>query len=119
MVAGGAVVVGKYEKFLDSKQPGVKLSIAAEDYFLPETSREHRKAYGDYLRLRLRPAAELLVRQEKISSLEGLWELQCFSESLLNELLTLASREQKNTAYVWLLRKKRDSFGFTLRNYEF
>ena len=113
------MVDGKYEKFLNSKQPAVKLSIAAEDYFLPEEKEEYRRAYGDYLRSRLRPAAELLVRQEKLSSLEGLWELQCFSESLLNELLSLASREQKNASYVWLLRKKQESFGFSPRAYEF
>ena len=110
---------GRYEKFLESKQPAVKLSIAAEDYFLPETREDQRKEYENYLRIRLRPAAELLVRQEKLSSLEGLWNLQCFSESLLNELLLLSSREQKNVSYVWLLGKKRESFGFSPRTYEF
>ena len=110
---------GRYEKFLNSKQPAVKLSIAAEDYFQPETDQSYRRAYGDYLRLRLRPAAELLVRQENLSSLEGLWELQCFSESLLNDLLALSSREQKNASYIWLLGKKRESFGFSPRTYDF
>ena len=107
----------RYEKFMESRQPAVRLSIAAEDYFRQETGEDCRRAYGEYLRLRLRPAAELLVRQEALSSLEGLWELQCFSEGLLNELLSLAAREQKNTSYVWLLRKKKDSFGFSPRTY--
>ena len=75
---GGVIVSGRYEKFLETRQPAVKLSIAAEDYFLPETKEECRKEYGDYLRIRLRPAAELLVRQEKLSCLDGLWDLQCF-----------------------------------------
>ena len=107
----------RYEKFRESRQPAVKLAIAAEDYFLESTSETVRRAYGDYLRLRLRPAAELLVGDEDPERLEGLWNLQCFSRGMLDDLLKLAALEHKNVSYIWLLKKKQEICGFSPRDF--
>ena len=107
----------RYEKFLESRQAAVKLSIAAEDCFQKDITDSCRKAYEEYLRLRLRPAAELLVKAEDLERLDSLWELQCFSESMLNDLLQLSAGEHKNASYVWLLQKKQESCGFPSRDF--
>ena len=107
----------RFLKFQESKQAAVKLAIAAEDFYSAATPPEYLSVYCEYLRSRLRPAAELLVRQEDTDRLQKLWDLQCFPEGMLNELLKLSSREKKNASYMWLLRKKGESFGFPPRDY--
>ena len=108
---------GRFQKFLESRQAVVKLQIASEDYFLPDLPPAPRKAYEEYLRLRLRPAAEWLVRAEDPERLQKLWELQCFSEAMVNDLLSLSLAEHKNVSYVWLLRKKQETWGFPSRDF--
>ena len=103
------------QKFQESRQAAVKLSIAAEGFSVQENP--YRGEYCTYLRTRLLPAAELLTRSEDLGKLQALWELQSFSEGMLNTLLSLAAKEQKITAYVWLLKKKRDSCGFPARDF--
>ena len=106
----------RFHKFQSSLQPAVKLSIAAEDFAQVETPAEFRKEYCKYLCLRLEPAARKFVEAEDTFRLEQLWQLQKFSESLLNELLSFAAEKQKNAAFVWLLRKKEETFGFPPRD---
>ena len=106
----------RFYKFQNSLQAGVKLSIAAEDFSLKEIPESIYSVYCEYLRQRLRPAAERMVEGEDTSRLEKLWQLQNFPEGMLNELLTVAAREQKNAAYVWLLRKKEETWGFSPRD---
>ena len=108
---------GRYEKFCSSAQAAVKLAIAAEDCFKKDTPEDCRCAYGEYLRTRLRPAAEFYVQREETENLQNLWELQCFSPGLLNDLLQLAAQQQKNASYVWLLRKKQETWGFSPRQF--
>ena len=103
----------RLQKFKESLQAAVKLSIAAEDYFKSPLTEEEEQAYGPYLKQRLRPAAQLLVEREDLDRLEGLWGLEAFSQALLEELLQLAISQHKNAAYVWLLRKKQENFGFS------
>ena len=102
----------RLQKFKESLQASVRLSIAAEDYFKASLTAEEEKAYSAYLKQRLRPAAQLLVECEDTERLEGLWSLEAFSPALLEELLQLAISQHRNAAYVWLLRKKQESVGF-------
>ena len=106
----------RFHKFQSSLQPAVKLSIAAEEFAQEETPAEFREKYCEYLRLRLGPAAQKFVQDEDTVRLEKLWQLQNFSEGLLNELLAFAAGKQKNAAFVWLLRKKEETFGFPARD---
>ena len=106
----------RFHKFQSSLQPAVKLSIAAEDFAQEETPAEFREKYCEYLRLRLGPAAQKLVEAEDTIRMEQLWQLQNFSESLLNELLSFAAEKQKNASFVWLLQKKAETVGFPPRD---
>lgn len=107
----------RYQKFQESLQAGVKLSIAVGDCFLPDLPEKYRTAYEAYLRQRLGPAAELLAESEDLDRLDRLWELEPFSEQLLNQLLRLCLRQHKNAAYVWALEKKQKTCGFAARDF--
>ena len=100
----------RYEKFRKSGQAAVKLDIALTDWFLPELPEAIRKVYGDYLRQRIRPAAEALIRRDDPEHLEAL--AQWIPDSQLDLLLELAAREHRNSALVWLLDRKRNTLGF-------
>ena len=101
----------RYQKFWESKQAAVKLDIALEEFFREGVPQAHRDAYGQYLRQRIRPAVEQLIRREDLEKLE------CFHQQgwlpPVDDFLKLAAREQKNAAFVWLLRIKREQYGFT------
>ena len=102
----------RFQKFKESLQAPVRLSIAAEDYWKEPLTAEEAKAYSEYLKQRLRPAAQLLTEREDIERLEGLWNLEAFSPDLLEELLQLAISQHRNASYVWLLKKKQENVGF-------
>ena len=107
----------RFRKFEASKQAAVKLSIAAEDFFREDLPENWEKAYGAYLQQRIRPAAELLIREEDIEKLQTLCELQWFPDQQLDDFLQLACREHKLCAYVWLLKRKREKLGFSPRDF--
>ncbi len=98
----------RYQKFQESKQAAVKLDIALEDFFREEET--HREVYGQYLRQRIRPAVEELIRREDLEKLEQLNQLGWLPP--VDDFLKLAAREKKNAAFVWLLRLKQEKYGF-------
>ena len=100
----------RYEKFTRSAQAAVKLDIALTDWFRKDLPESIRKVYGDYLQLRIRPAAEELIRRDDARHLEAL--AQWIPDSQLDLLLELAAKEHKNSALVWLLNRKQKTLGF-------
>lgn len=98
----------RYEQFAHLTQEPRRLAIALEEYF---TDEDHRAQYGSYLQRRIRPAAAALIGQEDLERLEAL--SQWFTAPLVDELLETAIVQQKPTALVWLLKYKRDRFGFS------
>lgn len=101
----------RWQKFKESRQEPLRLAIALEDFFLPDCPTEARAGYEAYLRRRIRPAAAELVRTEDLDKLEQLssW----LTGSLVEELLQLASKEQRSASLIWLLRLKQECYGFT------
>ena len=65
-----------YQKFMSSKQAPVRLELALSGFFQPDgyTDKQHRD-FGDYLRLRIRPAAEVLIQRDALDKLQVLEEL--------------------------------------------
>ena len=107
----------RYEKFRESKQAAVKLSIAVEDFFLEGLPEKMRSDYASYITRRIRPAAELIVRQDDTEMLERLWKHFGLPGELVDELLHLSGAEHKNAAFIWLLQKKQEQTGFPLRDF--
>ena len=107
----------RYEKFRHSLQPGVKLQIAAEDFFSPQTEISAKTAYGDYLRQRIRPAVELLIAQEDTEKLSVLWNLHWIPEQQLDDFLKMAQDRRSFGAFLWLLDRKTSTCGFSPRDF--
>ena len=113
----GQVMETRFLKFKSSAQPAVKLAIAAEDFFRPELPEEYRQVYGRYLQQRIRPAVELLILEDDADRLEELARYGWFPEAGIDDFLQKAAREHKNSAYVWLLKRKQETRGFAPRDF--
>lgn len=102
-----------YQRFVSCGQSARKLEYALRGYFdLSESSLEQRKAYENYLRLRSRPASELLVQQDDTEKLRQLYQLNQFTEQQVLNLVQLAGREGKLSSLAWLLRLKKEVYGY-------
>ncbi len=62
----------RYQKFVNSWQEPLRLSIALESFFQEETDAEARTAYGQYLRRRFQPAVAALVAADDTARLAKL-----------------------------------------------
>ena len=102
-----------YEKFQASQQPPVKLSIALAEGFREDAP----AAYGQYLRLRGRPAAEELICREDTEKLEQMAARGWFPGSQIDGLLRFAADRGKNEALLWLLEWKKENRGFDRRDF--
>lgn len=101
-----------FRKFTQSGQAAVKLEIALEQAFREDLPASCRRAYRDYLRLRIRPAMEACIHREDTLLLDRM-EAQGWMEGIgLDDLIRLAGDSRKNAALIWLLRRKQRVFGF-------
>lgn len=108
-----------YEKFKSTGQERVKLSLALEGFF-DETSgcmEDAKLAYSQYLRRRIRPAMELLIREENIQKMEQLEKNNWFGRNELESFIRTARKEQKLESLVWLMKLKDDKYGYTDRDF--
>ena len=103
-----------YQKFLSSRQPAVKLQIAADEFFNPDA--DHRQEYGTYLRSRILPAAQLLIDREDTEKLQVLRELGWLPGP--DELLRYAAQHGKMAAFAWLLELKQETIGFRRKDWK-
>ena len=108
-----------YEKFKSTGQEKVKLSCALEGFFpeKEETSEEAKNAYSQYLKRRIRPAMEELIRQENICEMEQLAGMDWFGRNELESFIRTARKEQKLESLVWLMKLKDSKYGYTDRDF--
>ena len=107
-----------YQKFMSSKQAAVRLELALLGFFHPEGYTEkQRKDFGDYLRLRIRPAAEALIQRDALEQLQTLEELGWMDASVIEDCMDYAIRNQKTQAFIWLLERKTREYGFHDRSF--
>ena len=102
-----------YQKFMSSKQAAVRLELALLGFFQSDgyTDKQHRD-FGDYLRLRIRPAAEALIQRDALEQLQTLEELGWMDASVIEDSMDYAIRNQKTQAFIWLLERKTMKYGF-------
>ena len=75
----------RYEKFQTTGQERVRLACALEGLFLTNECEEEKKtAYGQYLKRRIRPAMEALIREDTILKNFPLFCPKCKSECLID-----------------------------------
>lgn len=102
-----------FQRFRTTGQSELKLMCALTGYFdLEEVLEAERKEYEKYLKMRIRPASEKVVRIDDTEKLKRLYELGGFTEQQLNVLVNIAGEEGKLSSLAWLLRLKKEKFGF-------
>lgn len=109
----------RYQKFLESKQEKLRLEIALQDFFevsdtqeMLSEEKEKREVYGAYLKKRIRPAMELLIKQGDVKRTAGLAGQGWFGEKELDSFLALALKQENRAVLLWLLHYKHRKFGF-------
>lgn len=96
-----------------------KLELALETYFQNASageSEEFREAQK-YLKLRIRPAMELLIEKEDTERMEQLEKCGWFSGKELEVFIRYAQEKTKLRALVWLLHLKDEKYGYQKKDF--
>jgi len=105
-----------YRKFQTCLQPALRLNYALAGFFGEDTEPTQKQAYGDYIRMRIRPAVQLLMDREETEKLSFLEALGWLQESVLDDCLGYAIRKKRVRSFIWLLNCKARHFGFRDRD---
>lgn len=106
------------KEFFETKQADKKLSIALMRYFALEQEDERKKVYREYLKLRFRPAVELLIKKKENKKMTELIKEQGADEKLLSSFLKTAVQYGNPEAQIFLLQEKAALGGFREKNWE-
>lgn len=102
-----------FRRFRSTGQSELKLDCALAGYFdLDEVTEKERAEYGKYLKMRVRPASEKVVRMDDTEKLKTLFELGGFTLQQLSLLIQIAGEEGKLSSLAWLLRLKKEKYGY-------
>lgn len=106
-----------FQKFQSASREDVRLGLALEGYFSGLADETQKQALESYLRLRLRSAMELLLRQGRLEELEQLMAQGWLTPGLLEDGLSLAISLKSTEGFVLLLRRKAELAGFSDRDF--
>lgn len=107
-----------YQIFRETGQEARRLDAALKGFFLEScTENDHTQEYGQYLKRRIRPAVEQLIKEEAIEKIQKLESLGWFHENELEGFIQTASRLEKPTSLMWLLHLKNDKYGYHDRDF--
>lgn len=108
-----------YQRFASSRQEAVKLQLALQGYFMESGIQDHqRQAFEDYLKRRIRPAAQALIQSDDFLKLQKLEEQGWLNAGLVEDCLDTAIQRKKTEAFIWLLRLKAEKYGFPDRTFD-
>ena len=105
-----------YQKFHTCQQAALRLDYALTGFFCEDTAAAEKQAYGDYLRMRIRPAVQRLMDREETEKLPVLEAQGWLQESVLDDCLDHAIRKKQVQSFIWLLNCKARHFGFRDRD---
>ena len=109
----------RYKKFQTTGQERIRLACALEGFFLTNECKEEKKtAYGQYLKRRIRPAMEALIREENVGKMELLESFGWFGAEELENFICTARRERKLESLVWLMRLKDQKYGYKEKKFD-
>lgn len=106
-----------FQKFQSASREDVRLELALEGYFSGLAGETQKQALESYLRLRLRPAMELLLREGRTEELEQLLDQSWLTAGLLEDGLNLAISLKSAEGFVLFLRRKAELVGFSDRDF--
>ena len=106
-----------YEKFRTTKQERIRLACAMEAFFQEHESSTEKELedYWLYLKKRIRPAMEILIKSEDTIKMEKLEKQGWFGRQELEQFIFLAREQQKLESLVWLMRLKDRKYGYEER----
>lgn len=106
-----------FQKFQTAPREEVRLRLAVQGYFSGAGSPEQTQVLECYLRRRVRPLVELLLREDNLPQLEQTVRLGWLTPGILEDGLSLAIRLKHTEGYVRLLQWKAEQYGFTDRDF--
>ena len=106
-----------FQKFQSAPREQVRLELALNAYFSGQATEAQKQALEAYLRLRLSPAMELLLREGRLEELEQLLNPDWLTPGLLEDVLGLAISLKSTEGFVLLLRRKAELTGFSDRDF--
>ncbi len=117
-----------FQRFQETKQEGLRLTLALDGFFQSEgiggarseqdeEFSRRKDAYAAYLKVRIRPAFEWLIRHEEVEKMEVLANQGWFGQRELEGFLRTALEENKPVSLMWLVRWKAKNYGFEDRDF--
>lgn len=110
-----------YQKFRTTKQETLRLQAALAGFFEEEKAgitAERKGEYAAYLKKRIRPALQALLKENRINEMEKLQKLGWFGAEILEELIVKAQEEGWFSAVIRLMRVKAEKYGYKDRDFE-
>ena len=110
-----------YQKFRTTKQETLRLQAALAGFFEEEKAgitAERKGEYAAYLKKRIRPALQALLKENRIDEMEKLQKLGWFGAEILEELIVKAPEEGRLSAVIRLMRVKAEKYGYKDRDFE-
>ena len=110
-----------YQKFRTTKQETLRLQAALAGFFEEEKAgitAERKGEYAAYLKKRIRPALQALLKENRIDEMEKLQKLGWFGAEILEELIVKAQEEGRLSAVIRLMRVKAEQYGYKDRDFE-
>ena len=106
-----------YEKFRTTKQERIRLACAMEAFFQENegSTEKELEDYRLYLKKRIRPAMEILIKSEDAIKMEKLEKQGWFGRQELEQFILLAREQRKLESLVWLMRLKDRKYGYEER----
>ena len=108
---------GLFARFQSASREDLRLGLALEGYFSGLADETQKQALESYLRRRLRPAMELLLREGRTEELARLLDQDWLTAGLLEDGLSLAISLKSTEGFVLLLRRKAELVGFSDRDF--
>lgn len=110
-----------YQKFRTTKQETLRLQAALAGFFEEEKAgitAERKGEYAAYLKKRIRPALQALLKENRIDEMEKLQKLGWFGAEILEELIVKAQEEGRLSVVIRLMRVKAEKYGYKDRDFE-
>ena len=79
---------------------------------------KQKEAYAAYLKKRIRPALQALLKENGIDEIKMLNEMGWFGAEILEELIVRAQEEGRLSAVIRLMRIKAAKYGYRDRDFE-
>ena len=107
-----------YRKFKETRQEAVRLDMALKGFFSESCpQKSYQEEYGRYLKQRIRPAVEVLIRNDDVEKIEALEKQGWFGEQELDRFIRTASQQGKTLVLMWLMHLKNNKYGFKEKDF--